>query len=247
MEERRKTKEERKFSSKQAAFMATSEAAIRYIHYFLSLADRPLPTNGAIEKEVTELAVALSRLHFYCGLETIEKAIQLSRVLDNALGEALMAKMAPSFSAEDLKCIEVQLAMLENTNAGIQEEITALLQSDPRNPLIVSHRKRSAEIYEEMASICERKCDIVRRQYIEAEKCRGTIQRNRRAIYEASRDVLLLARRELSFPIDETRYKNMMDQYLGETEKQLADISAEVQRQCLQKMDDCKGQGEQKL
>jgi hypothetical protein len=245
MEERRKTKEEREFASKQAAFMAASEAAIRYIHYFLSLADRPLPTDGAVVEEVTDLAVALSRLHFYCGIETVEKAIQLGRVLDNALAEALTAKMAPSFSTEDLKCIEVQLSGFENTNAHIQEEIVAMLQSDPQNPLLVSHRERSAEVYEEMAALCERKCEIIRQQFVETEKCRDAIQRNTRAIYEASRDVLLLARRELSFPIDEARYKDVMDQYLGEGAKQSADMFTELRRQCLQKMDGFKDETKQ--
>jgi gas vesicle protein len=237
IEERRKTKEEREFSSRQAAFMAVSEAVIRYIHYFLSLADRALPVDGAVVEEVTMLGVALSRLHFYCSLPTIEKAARLSCVLDSAFAEALKAKMAPSFLAEDLKCIELELSALENTNAHIQEEIKAILQSDPQSPLIMSHRTRSAEIYQKMAAICETKCDIIRKQYIETEKCREVIRRNTKVIYESSRDFLLLARRELSFPIEETMYKDVMDRHIREVERQQEDTFAEIRRQCLERMD----------
>ena len=45
-EERRKVKEEREFSSKQAAFMSAFEALVRSLGYYVSLPDRVLPSDG---------------------------------------------------------------------------------------------------------------------------------------------------------------------------------------------------------
>lgn len=96
--------------------------------YFASLADRTLPSDGSIDKEASAIGVSLNRLHFYCGLETIEKSIHLSQVLTNCFCEAIKAKMPSAFMHEDLKVIELQISSLEKWNLYFQEEIKAMFR-----------------------------------------------------------------------------------------------------------------------
>lgn len=102
-EERRKIKEEREFSSKQAAFMSASEALARFLDYYVSLPDRIPPSDGTVPEEITELSVAFTRLHFYCELETIEKLIRLGQMLNEAFGEAIKAKSYENCVIEDIR------------------------------------------------------------------------------------------------------------------------------------------------
>ncbi len=234
-EERRKTKENREFSAKQGALLAASEAVTRFISYYLSLADRILPGNGFIAEEVTEMDVALNRLHYYCSLETIEQSIRLSSVLDKAVVEAMKAKMPSAFITEELKLIDFQVSAFEKMNMRIQEEINAILQSDPQNPIIISHKEQLAENFKKIADLCGKKPDLIKQRYIETEKCRDVISQNLKTIYEASRDVLLLARQELSFPIDRERYRSIIDNRLELMTRNLQDLT-EIRKQVLSKM-----------
>lgn len=235
-EERRKTKEGREFSAKQDALLSASEAVTRFIAYYLSLADRILPSDGSTAEEVVEMSVALNRLHFYCSLETIEKSIQLNQVLTVAVTDTLKAKMASAFINEDLKVIDLQISAFEKMNAGIQEEIKAIFQSDHQNPLIISHREQLAKNYRMIADLHGKKTELIKQKYIETEKCRDVISRHLKSIYEALLDTLLLARQELSFPIDQERYKAIMVEHTDLISRNLEECLAEIRKQVLAKM-----------
>jgi len=235
-EERRKIKEEREFSSKQAAFMSASEALTRFLSYYVSLPDRILPSDGTIAEEITKLSVAFTRLHFYCELETIEKLTSLSQILDEALAEAMKAKIPSAFIAEDLKAVDVRKSAIEKMNKSVQEEIRAMLQSDPENPRLASYHEQLAENFQEMANLEGQRCELIKRRYVETEKCRDVIRANLRTIYESSRDVLLLARRELSFAIDQERYRMTIDKYRESMERTVEEFFAEVRKQVQERM-----------
>ena len=235
-EERRKTKEDREFSAKQGALLSACEAVTRFIIYYLSLADRILPSNGSAAEEVTEMSVAMNRLHFYCGLETIEKSTQLSQVLTVAVTDALKAKMESAFIHEELKGIDFQISSLEKWNLSIQEEIKAIFQSDPKNSLIILHREQVAKNSQEIANLSKTKPQLIKQKYIETEKCRDVISRHLKSIYEVLLDVLLLARQELSFSIDQERYKAIMIESTDLMSRNLGECLAEIRKQVLAKM-----------
>jgi hypothetical protein len=235
-EERRKTREEREFSAKQAVLLAASDAVTRFITYYLSLADRTLPSDGIVAEEVAEIGVAMNRLHFYCSIETIEKAAHLGQVLSKAFTESIIAKMPSAFINEDLKAIDTQILGLEKMNANFQEEIKSILQCDPHNPLIISHRNQLAQNFKTIADLHGNRVELIKQKYIETEKCRDVIKQNLKTIYDALRDVLLFARQELSFSIDQERYKALITEQTESTIRNLEECLAEIRKQVLSKM-----------
>jgi hypothetical protein len=235
-EERRKIKEEREFSAKQAALLAASDAVTRFITYYLSLADRTLPSDGVVADEVIEIGVAMNRLHFYCSIETIEKATHLGQVLSDALTEAITAKMPSALINGDLKAIDIQILGLEKIYANLQEEIKLILQQDPHNPLIISQRDQLAQISQTIADLHGKRVELIKQKYIETEKCRDVIKQNLKTIYDALRDVLLFARQELSFSIDQERYKALITKQTESTIRNLEKFLAEIRKQILAKM-----------
>jgi mannitol-specific phosphotransferase system IIBC component len=235
-EENRKTKEEREFSAKQDVLLAASDAVTRFITYYLSLADRTLPSDGVAADEAIEIGIAMNRLHFYCSIETIEKATHLGQVLSDALTEAITAKMPSAFINEDIKTLDVQISGLEKMNAALQEEVNAILQCEPTNPLIISHRNLLAQNFQTIADLHGKRVELIKQKYIETEKCRDVIKQNLKNIYDALKDVLLFARQELSFSIDQERYKTLITEQTESTIRNLDKFLAEIRKQVLAKM-----------
>ena len=56
-------------------------------------------------------------------------------------------------------------------------------------------------------------------------------------IYEALRDVLLLARTELGFPIEEERYKKIMDDRIVAMKENLDIVYATIRQEVTQRME----------
>lgn len=234
-EERRKIKEEREFSSKQAAFMLASEALVRFLHYYISLPNRSLPVE-TVPAEITELSIAVNRLHFYCELETIEKLTILEQMLNKAYGEAILAKMPSGFIDGDLKAIDVRISATEKMNTKIQDEIIAMIQSAPGNPLLASKHEQQAKNYQKIGDLHGQRVELIQRQYEEIEKCRDVVIANMRTVNKSFRDMLLLVRRELSFTIDQERYRSIIDKYMESMERTNEQLFAEIRNQFAERM-----------
>ena len=108
--------------------------------------------------------------------------------------------------------------------------------SDPQSPIIVSHRNQLAKNFQRISECHARKVDLFKKKYHETEKCRDVVAKHLKTIYEASRDVLLLAREELDFPIDEPRYKSIMDESVESMEKNLKDLYVHIRSEVEKKM-----------
>lgn len=236
--EREKRKEEREFTAKQNALLSAAKAVTHFINYYITLADRTLPQGGNVDKEISEMGVALNQIHFYCSLETIEKSTHLSQILNEAFSKAIIAKMPSVFIGVEINNLDLQVNGLENSNKIIQEEINSLLSSAPENPLLITLREQLINNYRSIEALHNKKIELIPQQYKETEKCRDVISRNLRTIYEASRDVLLLARKELSFPIDEETYKGIMNEGIVSMEKNLENLYAEIRKQVEEKIQD---------
>ncbi|HUT28545.1 MAG TPA: hypothetical protein VMX13_02045 [Sedimentisphaerales bacterium] len=235
-EERTKRREEREFRAKQESLILASEAFTRFLTYFISMPDRQLPQDGSVAPEVTELGVALNKLHFYSSLNMIEKSTHLGQILDEVFSDTMKAKMPSAFIFEEIKAIDIEISGLEKSNAVLLEEIRALLFSDPQSPIIASHRTQLAQNFQRISECHGRKVDLFRKKYHETENCRDVVAKHLKNIYEASRDVLLLAREELGFPIDGIRYRKIMDDRIESMEKNLKELFAQIRSEVEKKM-----------
>jgi len=235
-EERTKRREEREFRAKQESLILASEAVTRFLTYFLSIPDRQLPQGGSVAPEITELGVALNKLHFYCSLNTIERATRLSKILDEAVSDAMKSKMPSAFIFEDIKAIDRKVSGIEKSNAVLQEEIRALLLSEPHSPIIVSHRNQLAQSFQHISECHGKRIELLKKQYHEIEKCRDVVTKHMKTIFQASRDVLLLAREELDFPIDETKYKAIMDERIESMEKNIEELYVHIRSEVEKKI-----------
>ena len=246
-EERRKTKEEREFSAKKDSLMSACEALARLIDYYFLIPDKNLPKDGNMPKEFTDLNVAFNRLHFYCSMETIEKTSRLSNVLGKAFIEALTARLKSGFIEIDIETIEQEISYLEKWNTSIRDEINALFQSEPENPLHVYNRELLAKNLRKMGDLSGKKCELIELKFVETEKCRDVVFSHIKTIYKSMSKVLMLARKELSFPIDEKKYRDLIVESIEETEKVLKEFFTSIRNQFADKMEEDEDQQEKEL
>jgi hypothetical protein len=235
-EERKKAKEERDFTAKHMAILAAVESVIRFYHYYLSLPDRELPTDGTIPDEVTEMGVSVSSLHFYCDLESIKYSMAMSQIFSEAYAKAVKAKMPIMFIIGDIKAIDGQILSFEKMNNQLQQEILALLPSNSSNTLVGALKQQVGTNFKTLADLNTRKNALIKEKYAATEVCRDVIKGDLRAVHESLRDVLLEARRELAFPIDEKAYADLINQ---STDKALASIEqlySEIRAQVKKKL-----------
>lgn len=233
-EEREKARVERAFTAKHKALLSAAESVTQFLNYYITLADREIPKDGTIPIEVSEMAVSLNRLHFYCDIETIKQATSMSEILGTSYTRALKAKMPSMFIGEDIKALDIQIAALESMNDRLQQEIVALLGADPSSPLLANDRQQLATNFNIIAEFHSKKIGIIKARYQATETCRDVITQNLKGIYEAICAVLLMARRELAFPIDEAEYTAMLtrstDSALSQMESLIKDIRTEIDK-----------------
>jgi len=208
--ERKKAKEEREFTAKHDAFLAAGDAVSRFVNYYITLPDRVLPTNGVSDSEVTEMGLALNRLHFYCGFETIQRSMKMAKVLTLAFMKTLEAKLPAMFLTEEIKAIDMNVSNFEKINAKIDQVILVLIGSNPDSPMILFHREQLIKNYEEIAHMYEQKQTLIKDRYKAVEACRDVAIKDFREVQSAVQDLLLMARKELSFPINQGLYAKLM-------------------------------------
>lgn len=209
-EERKKLSDERSYSGKQKAFLAASVAVTRFVSYYITIPDRQLPQDGSPPNEVSEMSASLSALHFFCCTETIQKTTELSQTLNRCFCETLRLKVPAMLIDEKVKGIDIRINGLNETNGRIQQEILAMLSSDPSNPLIISYRKMSADTFQEIAQFHFQKTELSRQKYLHTEACRDSVINALPVVYVAMKDVLLMARQELGFPIEASDYSQII-------------------------------------
>jgi hypothetical protein len=215
--ERKKAKEEREFAAKHKALLMAVEAVTQFIDYYNTLPDKELPKGGASTKEISEMSIALNRLHFYCSIETIREAIAMSEVLAKAFAEAVKAKMSSMFIGGDINAIEGMIGRLEKNNGG-----------------------QTSDSYKEIASLYEKKASLIKDKYKAVERCRDVITNDLQKVYGSLGKVLLMARRELNFPINETEYATMLNRSNAEMVEYSRQLFAEIREEVEKKIKDGK-------
>ena len=221
--ERKKLKQEREYLSKQKAMLAASEAITKFLNYLFTLPDSDTITEG--NPVALEISIALNNLHFYCSLDTIEQSVKMGRVLNKTFTDAIKAKLPSTFILEEIKAMDIQIKGHEKTIENIRQEIMALSVASHNNEIVLLLRKHKADVSAEIAKLAERKVSLMKEQYRARKTCREVIMCNSKEIHEAARSVLLMARRELSFPINEKKYKNMLNKATDEAIQNMRDFS----------------------
>lgn len=235
-EERDKITQEREFSAKHKAFLAASEAVTHFIMYYVTLPDRELPKDGSIAQEVSAMSVTLSALHFFCGVETIRQTTALSQAMSVAFSEAMKSKLPVSVLGEDIKGVDIRIAGLEKLNEQLREEVIAILASDPSSPLLITNRQLIAENSEAISRLCSAKCDLMKRKYEETEKCRNVVMSSLPAVHEGLREVLLMARNELGFPIAADEYRSLISEATAKAQTSINDLLQKVRDEVVEKI-----------
>lgn len=232
-EDRRKTVEERAYAGKQAALMAAADASARFINYLVTLPDRELPV-GKVAPEVEELGITLSKLHFYCGIETIRKSIEFGEALTVGIAEVMKAKLESLFLAEDIKAIDIRLGALQVMIDRFNAQILAATQVNPQDPQIAIWRHQLAELYGQSAELYEKKGDLNLAKYRATEKCRDTVLAQMKGLFGLQAELLILARRELEFKISENEYHQLMQaqahRAFAKTTELISEIRAQVDK-----------------
>lgn len=235
-EEREKIVQEREYSAKHKAFLAASEAVTHFILYYVSLPEKELPKDGSIAQEVSAMSVSLSALHFFCGVETIRRTTALSQAMSVAFSEAMKSKLPVFFLDEEIKGVGIRIVGLEKINDQLREEIIAILRSDPSSQLLISHRQQIADNSEAISRLCSTKCELIKKKYEAAEKCRNVVMSGLPAVQEGLREVLLMARNELGFPIDADEYRSLISEATAKAQTSFSDLLHSVREEVLEKI-----------
>ena len=117
-------------------------------------------------------------------------------------------------------------------NNQIQQEVLVLLSGDKSNPLLTLLKQQLASNSKKISDFFEEKINLMKAKYRATEDCRDVIIKDLKEVYETLRGVLLIARKELAFPIDEEQYATMLNQAtelaLADTDKLIKEIRSEV-------------------
>ncbi len=210
--ERKKAKEEREFIAKHEAFIAALVAVSKFVDYYMTLPDRQLPSNGKTDPGLSEMGIALNRLHFYSGFQTIQDCTKLSETLTLSLIKAIEAKRPSIIIDADIKTLDLQLEFFEKVNSKIEQEILVLIGRDPNSEMILFHREQLVKNYEEISHVHGQRAALIKDRYRAVENCRDVVAKDFQQVHSALSQLLIMARKELSFPIDESRYAKLMEE-----------------------------------
>jgi hypothetical protein len=222
-EEREKTAEARRLSAKQAAFLEAIEAVIGFLNHLGALPDRDLPKNGETAKEIPALSLALTKLHFFSELPTIECCIRLNRFLLESYLVTIQAKLPGSFTSGDIETAEGRITQLEQQARECVEQMGTFIKIDPHHEVLPHLQKALAEARDELAKLYGRKTTLITLKYQQNQECRAILNARLKLLYPQTIELYLAAREELGFPIDADRYRSQM---MTETEALLKQTDA---------------------
>jgi hypothetical protein len=231
--DREKTVEERAYAAKQAAFMAATDATARFINYLFTLPESEI-IPGKVAPEIEEMTIALSKLHYYCGMETIKKCIEVAEAFSLSAAEVAKAKLESLFLAGDMKGIEVRLGGLQTMIDRLNAQILAAGQVNPHDPQIAFWRNQAAGFYGQAGELYRQKAELDLAKYRATEKCRDVMIGQMRRLYDLQVELLILARRELEFKIPESEYRQLMQansqKMFTKTDELIGEIRAQVNK-----------------
>jgi hypothetical protein len=234
-EDRRKIVDDRAYNAKQAAFMAATDAAAKFVDYLITLPDSE-PVASKVAPEAEELNIALNKLHYYCGLDTIKKCIEVAEAFSVGAGEISKAKLESLFLAIDMKGIDVRLGGLQTMIDRLNAQIQTAFQANPQDQQIAFWRGQLANFYGQSGELYRQKGELDVAKYRATEKCRDVMLAQLKGMCGLSVDLLILARRELEFKIPENEYQQLMRAQAQTSFAKMDELMGEVRAQVNKKL-----------
>ena len=143
--------------------------------------------------------------------------------------------MASVFIIADINGIDTQISRLETINKEIQQEILAVLSVVSVESAISTRRQQSAKNQQVISDLYAKKNSLLKAKYDAVENCRDVIKGDLREIYNAMKDMLLVSRKELGFPINEKEYSILIDQSTTAALVSIHNLYKEIRTQVKQK------------
>jgi len=220
--ENQKSRDHREFEAKKRAFAELSETTTRFIHYV-----GRLPDHGMVGKEAPniseDLSAKVNSLLLYADNETIEKGLNVARILTASFVEVLTKRLPVSFLDEDIKLLDSEIiarkSWIENLDGKRGNE--ALISS----------------LWGEVAEREGKKAEITLKRYRGIEECRDAYIECLPRIYSAQIPLLISLRRELGFVFDEGRFEKVMMTNAEEAKKYANTTIAAIREEIAKKIE----------
>lgn len=211
IEEREKAERKRSLEAKHAAFLRAAEAFSVAITYLTSLVDRKLPVDGKVDPELQQMAPALVALHFYCDYETIEAALKFGQTFAETTAAIIQAKVEPMFLTAEIESNGQTINERRKRIERLDEEMILLLRADVNHPLLPHVRQALDDLRQNLATLHQAQADLYGRKNAATERCREIAYERLPAFHRCTNQLLLCARRELHFPIEEAKYADLLE------------------------------------
>ncbi len=208
--ERQKSREEKEFAAKQKSLMRATECTVKFLHYLVSLPVRELPANGETDPALQEIGAAFFELHFYCSVETIKEVNKLNVILTKAALDVSTIKTDSVLLISFIKAIESRIDSVEKRYDIVSAEIASILKTDAKSPLVSFYIKELGKHEKELVELRNHKSDLMKSNYRAVESCRDELIKHLGSIADGVATIMVLARKELNFPVDEKLYLAMM-------------------------------------
>lgn len=209
--DRDKAAEDRRFIAKQDAFIQAADAMGSANLYLMNLADKNLPTDGEVDKELKDFVPAFIRPHFYCDFSTTEVCMNYGRTFTTCLEQVFRAKVASmQFDGE----IGNNARTIERVNKSVDrfmEEYMILMRENSSHPLIPHVKAAIAADQGQLANLYSAQAELLAKKSGKVSECRRIAHEKFLPLNQFTKQLLLNARRELQFPIEEEKYAKMWD------------------------------------
>jgi hypothetical protein len=234
--EHEKARKEREFASKQAALARSAAAFSGALSMYVGLPDREKLNDENGDKKTNELSLAASELYLYCSFETIEAATKLSESMVQAYIEAAKTRIGASLMSADIDAESLRISNLKSRNEAVQQEIQALLHSEPSHSLLVQNRQEIGANRQSMLESHDKIAALTLKKYEAIESCRRMVLGRAPAIYREMHNFLVQSRKELGFKIEDGRFTTLLNDSTVKLAGMLQSFATDVRTTVLKKV-----------
>jgi hypothetical protein len=211
--ERQKAKEQREFETKRAAYMEGAESIAHFVQYFASIPDMKVEDMQGINPTLAKFAGAVQKVHLLADFTTIKKLTDMHMVAITSINKSMLLKMPAMMIDTDISTNNSSIYFWREENRKLENEILALISSDPDSAYINDVRQRIISNSEHIIGAHERNAPLHGKKLDALNECRRSIYTGLLVINEAATEVMIAMRDELGFGIDAGRYAQLMAEF----------------------------------
>lgn len=217
---------QRQYEAKRNCIARLSEAAARYYLYLTALPDRDPKTGGELEPESKEFTVAISSVHYFCSIQTINAALSLSYALNKAYANASKIKLQLIFIKTKIKDLESRISSIQKENIELNRRIEYFVFNKDFRDMVSRLSDFINRNSEQIQGLREEKSKLFKEQLKAQEKCRDIILKEIYSIEDEAVNFIVTARQELGFSIEKEHYSAIVSQHLNSEKELVIDLFA---------------------